>query len=77
MWHETDPRKTAILMASLNSYKHELLVENFAGTPIMQLHGELDDNVPTFHSRRMALLALESGYETEYYEAPGRGHWYT
>jgi len=75
MWREADPRKTSIISAAMNSYRHELLVDNFVGTPIMQGHGQLDDNVPTFHSRRMALLAHEAGWDTDYKEFPGQGHW--
>lgn len=76
MWHETDSRKSGLILAALSSYRHELLVDNYAGTPIMQGHGQLDDNVPTFHSRRMRFLSHEAGWETEYIEFPGRGHWW-
>lgn len=76
MWHEADAQKSSLIAAAMNSYRHELLIENFVGTPIMQGHGQLDDNVPTFHSRRMALLASEAGWDTQYAEFPGQGHWY-
>ena len=75
MWHETDPKKSGLTLAAMNSYRHELLVDNYVGTPIMQGHGQLDDNVPAFHSRRMRLLSHEVGWETEYIEFPGREHW--
>lgn len=75
MWHEADPKKSGLILAAMNSYRHELLVDNFVGTPIMQGHGQLDDNVPTFHSRRMRLLSHEAGWETKYIEFLGRGHW--
>lgn len=75
MWHEADPKKMATILASLNTYKHELLASNAVGTPILQQHGREDDNVPTFHSRRMAQLVSEVGWETNYWEIPGKGHW--
>lgn len=75
MWHEADPKKMAVILASLNTYKHELLTENMVGTPILQQHGQEDDNVPAFHSRRMSQLVSEAGWETKYWEIPGKGHW--
>lgn len=75
LWHESDPKKMSIILASLNSYKHEILSGNIAGTPIIQQHGQEDDNVPVFHSRRMSQLLTETGWTTDYLELPGRGHW--
>lgn len=75
MWHEVDPRKMAVILMSLNTYRTELLCGNIVGTPVLQQHGQDDDNVPIFHSRRMSQLAYESGWETEYLEILGRGHW--
>ena len=75
MWHEMDSKKTGLILAAMNSYRHELLVENIVGTPIRQGHGQLDENVPIFHSRRIHLLSGEAGWETEYTEYAGRGHW--
>lgn len=75
MWREADPKKSGLIFAAMNSYRHELLVDNIVGTPILQGHGALDDNVPTFHSRRMQLLAHEAGWGTGYIEFPAQGHW--
>lgn len=75
MWHEMDSKKAGLILAAMNSYRLELLVENIVGTPIRQGHGQLDENVQTFHSRRIHLLSEEAGWETEYTEYPGRGHW--
>lgn len=75
MWHEADPKKMAVILSSLNTYKHELLADNMVGTPILQQHGQEDDNVPAFHSRRMSQLLSEVGWETKYWEIPGKGHW--
>lgn len=76
MWHEADPRKMAIVLASLNNYKHELLAPNVVGTPILQQHGEEDDNVPVYHSRRMHQLIEEAGGSSQYSEISGKGHWW-
>lgn len=76
MWHESDPRKNAIVLASLNSYKHELLAPNVRGTPVLQQHGRDDDNVPVYHSRRMHQLIAEEDWLTEYWEIPHKGHWW-
>ena len=75
-WHEAHPRVTSILHTSLSNYRHELLLENFAGVPILQQHGGADDNVPIFHSRRLSQLIGQTGYPTEYIEMPRKGHWF-
>ena len=76
LWHESDPRLTAILQASLVSYRHELLTANLAGKPILQQHGDADDNVPIYHSRRMSLLISQSNWASKYVELSGKGHWF-
>lgn len=60
----------------MNSYRHELLVENFAGIPILQQHGSADDNVPAYHSRRLNQLISQTGGFSEYVELQGAGHWF-
>ncbi|KAA8913215.1 hypothetical protein FN846DRAFT_772479 [Sphaerosporella brunnea] len=76
MWHEAEPRKTAMIQTSLSSYRHELLTANMRGTPIFQQHGQDDDNVPVYHSRRMHQLVGEENWYTDYYEVSGKGHWW-
>ncbi|KAA6409819.1 MAG: hypothetical protein FRX48_06431 [Lasallia pustulata] len=76
LWHEADPRVTSILQTALANYRHELLLENFAGIPVLQQHGNADDNVPVFHSRRLSQLIWQTGSLTEYIEMPGKGHWF-
>ena len=76
MWHEADPRKMAMVLASLNSHKHELLATNLADIPIYQQHGTEDDNVPVFHSRRMHQIIAETGWSSQYSEILGQGHWW-
>ena len=76
MWHEMDPRIASILGASLSSYRHEILVPNLAGIPILQQHGSADDNVPVFHSRRLGQLISQSKGSSKYVELHGKGHWF-
>ncbi len=60
----------------MNSYRHELLVNNFKGIPVLLQHGNADDNVPAYHSRRMHQLISEAGGSSGYIELPGLGHWF-
>lgn len=76
LWHETDPAISGLLQAALVSYRHELMTSNFAGIPVLQQHGSLDDNVPTYHSRRMNQLTSESGQPSKYVELANKGHWF-
>ncbi|KAI7218304.1 alpha/beta-hydrolase [Hortaea werneckii] len=75
-WRTTDPGKDAVIQASLNSYRHELLLENAKGVPILQQHGSEDDNVPPYHSRLLSELLEQAGVATEYYEMPDKPHWW-
>lgn len=75
-WHPTDPARTAVVQAALNSYKHELLLDNANGIPIYQQHGELDDNVPPYHSRLINSLLHQVGVESQYMEIPGMPHYW-
>ncbi|MCJ1466655.1 hypothetical protein MMC07_005275 [Pseudocyphellaria aurata] len=75
-WRTSDPRIHDLIQGSLVDYRHELFVENFAGIPIKQQHGSADDNVPVYHSRRMAQLISEANWSSKYTELPGRGHWF-
>ncbi|KAF2182801.1 hypothetical protein K469DRAFT_220618 [Zopfia rhizophila CBS 207.26] len=76
LWQPMDPRRSAIVSGSLNSYRHEMLMENAKGIPILQQHGEKDDNVPTYHSRFLGQLLFQAGAQSNYYELPGQGHWF-
>lgn len=42
----------------------------------MQQHGSVDDNVPVYHSRRMAQLISEAKWSSDYAELRGKGHWF-
>ncbi len=65
-----------MIRSSLTDYRHELLLANFAGIPILQQHGSADDNVPAFHSRRLRQLISQYGHPSRYIELPGKGHWF-
>lgn len=75
-WRISDPRVCSILQGSLVDYRHELFVENFTGIPVIQQHGSADDNVPVYHSRRMAQLISEVKWSSDYTELQGKGHWF-
>jgi poly(3-hydroxybutyrate) depolymerase len=76
LWQPADPRRTAVVSASLNSYRHEMLMANARGIPIQQQHGEVDDNVPTYHSRFLAQQLYLAGTNPSYNEVPGENHWW-
>lgn len=76
LWQPADPRKTAVVSASLNSFRHEMLIGNSKGVPIQQQHGEVDDNVPAYHSRFLSQQLLLSGANSTYNEVPGQNHWW-
>jgi pimeloyl-ACP methyl ester carboxylesterase len=75
-WHPADPRKTAIVQASLGSYRHELLLGNTKDTPILQQHGSADVNVPAYHSRLMHQLLPQSDSASTYHEMEGKPHYW-
>jgi len=78
MWKEVDSRVTFLLQNSLQSFRHELLVRNFEGIPILQQHGGGDDNVPAYHSRRMSQLITQSNSTASaaYVELKDKRHWF-
>jgi hypothetical protein len=71
-----DPRRTAIISGSLNSYRHEMLMENARGIPLQQQHGEIDDNVPAYNSRFLSQMLFQAGTNSSYNEVPGQNHWW-
>jgi predicted esterase len=75
-WHMADPRKTAIVQASLGSYRHELLLGNTKDIPILLQHGSADDNVPAYHSRLMHQLLPQSESGSMYHEMEGKPHYW-
>ncbi|KAF1961222.1 hypothetical protein CC80DRAFT_488551 [Byssothecium circinans] len=76
LWQPADPRRTAVVSASLNSYRHEMLMPNARGIPIQQQHGGIDDNVPAYNSRLLAQQLFLSGTNSSYNEVAGQNHWW-
>lgn len=75
-WLPADPSRTAIVQAALNSYRHELLLENAKGIPVYQQHGDADDNVPAYHSRLLAQRIQQAGGDSEYVEYQNQPHFW-
>lgn len=75
-WRESDPRVTALIQNSLLDYRHELLVDNMVGIPIHRQHSDTDDNVPSYHSRRMGELISQTKEPSDYTELKGKDHWF-
>ncbi|OSS47835.1 hypothetical protein B5807_06315 [Epicoccum nigrum] len=76
LWQPSDPRRTSMVSAALNSYRHEMLMDNVRGIPIQVQHGEIDDNVPAYHSRLLALQLQFAGANSSYKEVPDQNHWW-
>jgi predicted esterase len=83
LWQAADPGRTAVISASLNSYRHEMLMPNAHGIPIQQQHGEIDDNVPAYHSRLLAEQLYRTGVSSgvagakaAYNEVVEQNHWW-
>ena len=78
MWKETNPRVTHLLQSSLQSFRHEQLLGNCVGIPKLLQHGNADENVPVFHSRRMLQLMSPpfDSVPAKYVELEGKGHWF-
>ncbi|KAJ4378997.1 hypothetical protein N0V86_005874 [Didymella sp. IMI 355093] len=76
LWQPADPRRISVISASLNSYRHDMLLTNAHGIPIQQQHGEIDDNVPAYHSRFLAQQLQLKGANSSYKEVPDHSHYW-
>lgn len=76
MWQNLEPSLLSVLLRSRASYKHEVLLENLAGIPVVQQHGSDDDNVPAYHSRLIHELLGQTSWPSKYNELLGAGHWF-
>ncbi|CAN9370486.1 unnamed protein product [Alternaria alternata] len=83
LWQAADPGRTAVVSASINSYRHEMLMPNAHGIPVQQQHGEIDDNVPAYNSRLLAEQLFRTGVspgvtgaKARYNEVAGQNHWW-
>ncbi|EME86316.1 uncharacterized protein MYCFIDRAFT_186587 [Pseudocercospora fijiensis CIRAD86] len=75
-WQPSDPLRTSIIQSGLLPYRHELLLANAKGIPVLQQHGGADDNVPPYNSRLQSQLIREAGANSEYFEFAGKPHWW-
>ena len=75
-WHTTEPTKEGLVQSALLPYRHELLLENGKDIPVLQQHGSADDNVPVYNARLMSQRIHQSGAYSEYFEVPGRSHFW-
>jgi predicted esterase len=76
LWQPADPRRTAVVSASLNSYRHEMLMANVRGIPVQQQHGEVDDNVPAYNSRFLSQQLYLADTDSNYNEVSEKNHWW-
>lgn len=70
-----DPKGTYYMQTTLQSFGHELLVNNLEGILVLQQHGGADGDVSVFHSRRLRQLISQDtqNLTTTYRELQGRG----
>jgi hypothetical protein len=74
-----DPILCGLLEASLAPYNAALHSSNLAGLPLLTRFGQLDDNVPPLHSKRMARIIDEWAAQPDAVQVsavPGEGHWW-
>lgn len=77
MWDDVDPAHAAVVSAARAAFRQELFLENVRDKPVLVQHGELDDNVPAYHSRLMKSYSmLQRGVELDYAEIPAKLHWW-
>ncbi len=72
-----DPRAVGMRDLALREDKPLNFVENARNLPVFIVHGGVDDNVPTLHSRMFAQRLEELGCDYRYWEVPGRSHWWS
>lgn len=75
-WHTMDPHREAVVQSALLNYRHELLLENAQGIPVIQQHGSADDNVPPYNSRLLAQRISQAGASSTYHEFLGKPHYW-
>ena len=75
-WRTADPGKTAVVQATLNSYRHDLLLDNAKDIPLVLQHGGLDRNAPAYHSRLINERIKEADGVSEYFEIVDMPHYW-
>ncbi|MBN2081343.1 prolyl oligopeptidase family serine peptidase [bacterium] len=71
-----DPRANLIWQLALREDNTLVLADNALNLPIYALEGGADDNVPPQQPRMLVEELKRRGYEVEYEEVPGMGHWW-
>jgi hypothetical protein len=51
-------------------------MENARGIPVLQQHGEIDDNVPAYNSRLLSQQLFLAGTNSSFNEVAGQNHWW-
>jgi hypothetical protein len=54
----------------------EKMLPNLRNTPVLAVHGGDDDNVPPTHGRYLTSQLEALGYDVQYWEEAGMGHWW-
>jgi pimeloyl-ACP methyl ester carboxylesterase len=71
------PARRGVRETALRQDWPHLFIENARNLPIFVLQGGSDDNVPPYHARLFVRRLEELGYDYQYKEDPGRGHWWS
>ncbi|OAX43816.1 hypothetical protein K503DRAFT_730813 [Rhizopogon vinicolor AM-OR11-026] len=76
--HFIDPALRAVLETSLLPDDNDLFLSNLAHTPVLAIHGGMDDNVPPWHTREAVSVLREWNPDADvtYVEEPGQPHWW-
>lgn len=70
------PEVNRILDMCSATDRTELLLENLINTPVLAVHGTIDDNVPATHPRLLIGTLEKMGYSAKIIEQPEAGHWW-
>jgi dienelactone hydrolase len=71
-----EPQQIGIRDMSLREDFAPNFIENALNLPLFIYQGGSDDNVPPVHARMFTKLLDELGYQYQYRELPGKGHWF-
>jgi dienelactone hydrolase len=71
-----EPQQIGIRDMSLREDFAPIFIENAKNLPIFIYQGGSDDNVPPVHARLFVELLDDLGYDYQYRELPGKGHWF-
>ncbi|KAG1879397.1 hypothetical protein C8R48DRAFT_752447 [Suillus tomentosus] len=76
--HFIDPALRAVLETSLLPDDNDLFLSNLAHTHVLAIHGGMDDNVPSWHTREAVSVLREWNPDADvtYHEEPGQPHWW-